>query len=418
MENDNGKAEDGMIRTRTRVVLVVIAALLVTGGWFVTTKALDAAQEGESPQRRGEASVPVDVANVVRGNIQEVRRFSGTMAPQAEFMVAPKVSGRIQRLLVDIGDVVERGQLVALLDEDERRLQVEEVQAELSVAEANLEDARSAFELRQREYDRIRSLRAEEAVPESELDRAQLEFDAARSRLRVAEAQLVQRQAALQAARVRLGYTQVVADWETGGDVRVVGERFRDEGATISANQEILSVLDISELKAVVHVTERDYSRLSTGQEAVVRVDGFPGEEFRGEIVRMAPLFRETSRQARVEIGVPNEDGLLKPGMFVRAGIVMQEKEDAQVIPRDSLVTRNGSQGVFVADREGQVANFVEVVTGVEQGGYIEVVSPELDGPVVTLGQHLLADGSALRIQNSAEGFAAGNGDGSAEVMQ
>ncbi len=401
-----------MTRWRTRVVLMVLGVLLVAGAWVVTTRALDAA--AETTERGGrDASVPVEVTRCIRGDIQEVRRFSGSLAAQAEFMVAPKVSGRIRQLLVDIGDVVERGQLVALLDEDERRLQVDQAEAELAVAEANLEDARTALELRQREFERVRRLYSEGTVPESDLDRAQLEFDAARSRLRVSEAQLAQRKAALEAARVRLDYTRVTADWETGGDLRVVGERFEDEGATIGANQRILSVLDISELKAVVHVTERDYSRLRTGQEALLRVDGFPRDEFPGEVVRLAPLFREASRQARVEIRVPNEGLRLKPGMFVRAGLIMQEKEDVQLVSRDALVRRNGTHGVFVAEREGQVARFVELETGIEQGDWVEVLSPEIDQPVVTLGQHLLSEGTAIRIQNddaSAASFQAGNG--------
>ena len=84
-------------------------------------------------------------------------------------------------------------------------------------------------------------------------------------------------------------------------------------------NAPIVSILDIHSLTAVIHVIERDYSKVRVGQKVIVTTDAFPGSTFTGKIVRIAPLLKETSRQARVEIEVPNRDRLLKPGMFIRS---------------------------------------------------------------------------------------------------
>lgn len=264
------------------VVIVVLAA----GAVGVYSKARSAVEEG--PQQRASRPVPVQVADVERGSIREVRRISGTLFPRAEFTVAPKISGRVQRLYVDIGDVVEKGQVVARLDDDELNLSVEQAEAELQVAEANLAEAESTARAAEREYERIRTLFERNSATESALDTVRLALDEARSRVRVATAQVSQRRSALRAAEVRLSYATVEATWEDGSDrPRVVGTRYTDEGATLSANAPLVSVLDTEVLRAVVFVTERDYPRLSVGQSAVIRSDAWPGERFEGEITRI-----------------------------------------------------------------------------------------------------------------------------------
>ncbi len=103
---------------------------------------------------------------------------------------------------------------------------------------------------------------------------------AADAREKVALAQVNQREAAVKAAEVRLSYSRIVAEWKEGSDERVVGERFVDEGAMLSANAPIVSILDIGRLIAVIQVIERDYSKVRIGQEAVVSTDAYPGRTF------------------------------------------------------------------------------------------------------------------------------------------
>ncbi|NPV82553.1 MAG: efflux RND transporter periplasmic adaptor subunit, partial [Candidatus Aminicenantes bacterium] len=123
----------------------------------------------------------------------------------------------------------------------------------------------------------------------------------------------------------------------------------------------------------------------------------FPGRKFYGKVVRVAPLLKETSRQARVEVDIPNEDGLLKPGMFINAEIEFARRDQARLVPFGAVVTRGDRQGVFLADLENKKATFQPVTVGIVEGERAEILEPAgLQGYVVTLGQHLLQDGMSI----------------------
>ena len=347
---------------------------------------------------RGGFAVAVETTPVQKTTIRDVALFSGTLLPRSQFTVAPKIAGRLKKLLVDVGDPVKRGDSIAFLDDDEYFQQVEQARAELEVVSANVEESLSALSVGEREFDRVRTLYEKKIASESELDAAQARYNAQEAKYRVALAQVTQKDAELLAAQVRFSYTQILAMWEDGTEPRVVGERFVHEGEMLKANDPIVSILDIHTLTAVIHVIERDYSRVQASQDVVMTTDAVPGRTFPGKIVRVAPLLKETSRQARVEVEVLNSQGLLKPGMFIRAEIEFAQHQDATAVPVAALVKRGGQQGVFLADTKEMKARFVPVKSGVVDGGLSEVISPPLSGMVVTLGQHLLENGSAITL--------------------
>jgi RND family efflux transporter MFP subunit len=376
--------------------IVILVAIAVAGflGWRVYKKA--SASPKDAFRRRGAMAVAVEISPVQKTTIRDVGLFSGTLLPKSQFIVSPKIPGRLERLFVNIGDPVKRGDLIALLDSEEFFQQAEQARAELDVAAANVEESFSALGVAQRELERVQTLREKKIASEAELDSAQAQCDAQDAKYRVTLAQVTQKEAALNAAQVRFSYTQIRALWEDGDEPRIVGERFVDEGEMLKANDPIVSVLEIHLLTAVIHVIERDYSQVRTGQEAVIATDAFPEKSFPGTIIRVAPILRETSRQARVEIEVANPQRLLKPGMFIRARIEFAKHDDATVVPVAALARRGGQQGVFVADKEKNKALFVPVTLGITHNGLAEVLKPPLSGEVVTLGQHLLEDGSAI----------------------
>jgi RND family efflux transporter MFP subunit len=180
-----------------------------------------------------------------------------------------------------------------------------------------------------------------------------------------------------------------------------------DEGALVQMNQPIVSILENNPLVAVVFVIERDYPKMAIGQQALITTDAYPGRMFTGRIRRIAPLMKETSRQARVEIEVPNPDHRLKPGMFVRAQVEFATHPNATLVPFSALVRRAGREGIFLVATPGAAspsgrkgatrqARFVPVTTGIVNGETVEVVEPEVSGLVVTLGNHLLENGSGV----------------------
>jgi RND family efflux transporter MFP subunit len=354
------------------------------------------------------AAVAVEIKAVERGGIRDIGTFSGTLIPKSYFTIVPKISGRVKELYVDIGDQLSRGQLVALLEDEEYQQQVIQAEADLGVAKANLEEAASALELAKKEIERARALHEKGILSDAELEAATSTFATRDARHKVTRAQLANQQAALETAKVRLSYTRIRAAWETGGDVRFVGERFVNPGAMLSPNTAILSVIELQPITAVIHVTEKDYFRLNREQPVALTSGAFPGRAFQGLVARVAPLLKETSREARVEIDVDNADGILKPGMFVNARIEFVSKADTTIVPTSALVNRGALQGLFLADLENKKAVFQPATVGIIEGDRAEIVEPAaLTGYVVTLGHHLLESGTALILPADAPGGAA-----------
>jgi RND family efflux transporter MFP subunit len=366
---------------------------IAAAGWFAA-KGL----AGKSVVRGPRAgTVAVEIAPVVEAPIRDLGLFSGTLIPRSQFVVAPKVSGKLEKLYVDIGDAVHKGQLVAQIEDDEYQQQVIQAEADLNVAKANLEEARSSVELSKKDLERSESLHKKGIYSDAQLDSARAQFSAQESRLKVNQAQVANREAGLEGARVRLSYTRITAEWEKGGETRYVGERFVHEGALLSPNSQIISVIELEPITAVIFATDKEYFRIQPGQEVGISSTAFPGRSFRGVVSRVAPLLQETSRQARVEIDIRNENDLLKPGMFVNAEIEFARRDKAKLVPYSALVQRNGQDGVFIADVEAKTAHFTPVKIGIVEGDRAEVLEPsDISGYAVVLGQHLLEDGMGI----------------------
>ncbi|MFH1422124.1 MAG: efflux RND transporter periplasmic adaptor subunit, partial [Planctomycetota bacterium] len=393
-------------------------------------------------------AVAVEVVSVKKETVRDIGFFTGSLLPKSYFIVAPKVAGRLLKLLVDIGDHIKCGQLIAVLDDEEYSQQVEQAQAALLAAETYLEKAKQSLLIAEREIvteekkalaviesaearykdvqaksERQKQLLEKKLVSEEEyetaataaiqassaLDTAKMQIEALdtmkkalelkRKDVAVAETDVTQKTSALKAAQVRLSYTQIKATWgDKQGEQRVVGERFVAGGALLAPNNPIVSILDINSMTALIYVIERDYYKVKVGQEAVITTDALRGETFIGTVARIAPLLKETSRQARIEIEVANHKELLKPGLFIRVQIQFAEHKDVTVIPVTALVRRSNQQGIFSIETKNKAAHFIHVETGIFDGDYVEVLNPHLTGLVVTLGHHLLEDGSIVII--------------------
>lgn len=382
------------------VIIIIIVGLI---GWQVYRRAFRSSR-GFSNQNTA-APVAVEITAVKKATIRDHGNFTGTLVPKSQFMIAPKASGRLEKLMVNIGDRVIRNQLIAELDDDEYSQQVIQAEADLKVAQANLEESLSSLNVAKRELERIQELHKRGISADSELDAAKGTFATQESQNKVAQAQVAHKEAALETTKVRLSYTKIRATWEDGSYSRVVGERFVDEGAMLTASSPILSILEINPLIAVIHITDKDYFRIERGQDAIVSSDAIPDSVVSGKIVRIAPLLKETSREARIEIEIPNSEELFKPGMFVNVQIVFATHSDVTVVPVSSVVKRDNQQGVFLADLENRTAQFVPVKVGITSSELAEIIDPpSLSGSVVTLGQHMLVHGSPIILPQKEEG--------------
>jgi RND family efflux transporter MFP subunit len=383
--------------TRKRIIWLIGGAFLAVLAWRVV--ALIVGDQGGASGRIGRPPVAVEVDSVRYEPIQETRELTGTIYPLYRYIVAPKVSGRVIRISKRIGDAVKRGEFIAKIDDGEYQQSVLEADANLRIAQATLAETESDLALAQQELERVRSLEEKHIASLAELETATSKSEALQSRLDLAKAQVEQRQAALNSAKIRLGYTTLVAT-EPG----FVGERFVDEGAMLAPNSPVVSVIGIDTVIVRTTVIERVYGQVGIGQSADIEVDAFPGRTFSGRVSRIAPMLEEASRMAQMEVEVANDSLYLKPGMFCNVTVVLAEKPVAQVVPTGAIVTRNGSTGIFVIRAGESVAHFVPVAVGIGTADRTEIAEPVIEGLVVSLGQHLLEEGSPVIVPQEGGG--------------
>ena len=382
-------------------LFVALCMLTAAGAFAAWTgyQRMGAAHTG-APVRADAASkiVPVEIAAVQHGRIENRRTFTGTLAAHAEFVIASKVSGRIDRLSADLADTVTRGQRVAKLDDAEYVQAVAQVQADWAVANANQAAAQAQLSIAKRELERVARLRDRGVTSESQLDAARADQLSRQAQVTVTRAQVIRAEAELEAARIRLRYTEVAAAWRGGSAQRIVAERYVDEGQTVAANTPLLRIVELDPITAVFFVTERDYALLAPGQAARLTTDAFVGEDFAGTITRIAPVFRESTRQARVEMRVANPQLRLKPGLFVRVTVVLASVAHATIVPEQALLRRASASGVFSLSADSSTVAWHPVVVGIREGNRVQINGEGLGTQVIVLGQQLLKDGAAVSV--------------------
>jgi RND family efflux transporter MFP subunit len=380
-----------MIRRLVLIVIVIVTLALLA---FRVTQALKNKQEAAAPRPGGmRQAVVVKTATAQRIPFEEAVELTGELRPLAQVAVAPKVSGRLSEVPVDNGDYVQKGQLLARIDDQELEQQVSRARASLRVAEAGLKQDKANLENLKSQLRRTERLYADQLVSLQSLEDLRSQVKAGEAGLELGEAQINQARAALNELEIQVAQTRLYAPMSG-----YVGDRNLYPGALVTPSSSILSVLDLSRLKTIVAAPEVQLRRLHIGLPARVSVDAYPNESFSGTISRISPLLDPATRTAEVEIIIPNRQSLLKAGMFVRVTVVIQNVTSLAV-PREALVTRESQQGVFVI-ADGK-AHYLPVEIGISQRGHIQILSGiEAGREVVAAGAQFLNEGDPVRLQS------------------
>jgi RND family efflux transporter MFP subunit len=309
------------------------------------------AGQGTPQEAAGPVTVGLAVAAVV--DAPAVTTATGSVEPWVRVSPGSKILGRVQEVRVREGDRVEKGDLLALLESGDLRAAVEQARASVAMAEANRENARA-------QHARISELHARGSVTEKNLEDAL-------AGLRVAEASVRQAKANLAAARVNLEYAEVrspVSGW--------VVEKGIEAGDMASPGTRFFTVEDLSRVKVVVRVPEREVVGLEEGAPAAVTVDVLE-REFEGAVDRVAPAGDAASRTFDVEIVLDNPDGRIRSGMFARV-VFERGSRSALRVPEGAVVRRGQLEGLFVVGHDG-VARLRWARFGRAAGGNVEVLS-------------------------------------------
>ena len=384
------------MKVKKIVGLIFIIAILSWLGYRIYTKIND--QQAANKKKGGAFAVAIETVTPIRKNIRDMRFFTGSLEAVATYNVASKVSGHwINQGQIEIGSPLKPNDFIGKIDDVEYKQNYEQAKANYDVTQAELAEANAILELRKREYQRQKELG--KITSKSALETAEYAMKSQEATVKVKQAELQRNIAAMEIAKIKLNDT-VITNLITNADSHCfVSEKLVNIGDLVSPNQVVLKVTDIGKLKAKINVIERDYPFLSIGQNAEISTDAYPGKVFKGKIANISQVLNKSSRQATAEIWIDNLSLELKPGMFVRVYLDFGKHDNAQMIPRNALVTQHEQTGVFEVDTEKSTVKFVKVTPGIVVNDQVEILEPAvLDKPLVTLGNHLLVDGSKVTI--------------------
>lgn len=350
--------------------------------------------KGQSPRRGDDQAVTVRVSKARLADVAETLTYVGSLTPNATVTVAPKTAGRVEELFVVVGDEVEEGQILAKLEKNELLEEMREAEASLRVSEANLKGRQAELKNLRRRLDNAKVLVQRDLIAREEVDTLETQVLSAESHVELTKAQMSQAEARGQNVRIRLEHTDVRSPF-----AGYVSRRFVDRGALVSPSTPLVEIVDIRVVKVRIAVVEGDYRKVSVGQPVSITVDAYPDRVFDGQITRMAPVLDQETRTGEVEIELANPKEELKPGMFARAAIVVENRKNVLVVPSAAQVKTVRGYAVFKFVDEEKIARRIAVNPGVVKDGWVTVEGELEPGDwVVTLGSSLLRDGQAVRV--------------------
>ena len=334
----------------------------------------DDGQSGEKDARTAESAdagaaddatpVPVEVAVAQRGEIYAA--YSGTAPIEAfeEAEVVAKVQGEVREILVEEGDTVEAGQVLARLDGDRLRLRMEEARANLAKVE--------------RDYKRNLDLHEKGLVSSGAFENLKYEMDALAAAHRM--------------ARLEYQYSTIIAPIDG-----VVSARMIKVGNTIDINAPCFHIAALQPLVAYLHVPEREFGKIAAGQPVEVRVDAMRAKQFRGTVARISPTVDASTGTFKATIEMDPEATSLKPGMFARASIIYESRPDALLIPRSALTETELGNSVYIVEGDKVERRVVDV--GFNWRDQMEITDGLGEGDkVVIVGQAGLRNGATVEV--------------------
>lgn len=378
-------------------------------------------------------AVSVRVQQVQLRDVSLGLEAHGTLTPNREVRLSPKVSGRVAMVGVDVGDAIESGQLLLSLEKDELEINVVQAEAALMAAQANLarlqagarpeeiEQARaqvtqaaSNLEQARLQLARISSLVESGAVTQAQLEQAQSHFEVAEAAhtaavnqlkiveqgsrpedVRAVEAQVVQAEAGLSLARLQLSHAEL-----TSPMAGIVADRYVEPGDMIGAGTPAFRIVQVDPIVVRVELGGRDIVRVRPGVEATLTLDAFPYQSFTGRVSAVESVASPQSRLFGVKIEVPNPDGLLKSGMSARVRLAVDTRTGVVAVPDQAIQIADGEAFVYVVEQG--LANRRAVKVGLSGGGWTEIVEGLEPGQhVVVSGLSAIADGARVRITGS-----------------
>ena len=324
---------------------------------------------------------------VIQGGIVEKITATGIINPISTVNIGTQVSGIIAEIYVDYNSKVDKGQLLALIDPQTFEATVDQRQAALDIAKAELEVTKNDIVYYKKHLDRIKKLNRSQYSTDKELETAQRDYSNAMAQKTLKEAEIKQAEAALKQAKIDLEYTRIISSVDG-----VVISREVEVGQTVAASFNTPTLFNVAEdltkMQIEASVVEADIAKVKDGQKVEFSVDSFPDEIFEGVVtqVRNNPITTSNVVTYEVIISIDNRELKLKPGMTANVEIITAEKENVLLVPNKALrfyvtdengeVRRYQDKGIWLV-RRGKPER-VSITTGIVDDDFTEVISDQV----------------------------------------
>lgn len=381
MSNDIGGREVNLQNRKVKIVLGLLLAVCVIIGYRIYSNIqADRARAAKMSQSR---SIAVVTAHPVRRTIVPQLHFSGSLDPEWQAQVAAKVDGRLEKVYVHEGDRVEKGQVLAILEQMD-------TDANLLSAKGSFLDAQTSLRKAETDLARYEKLYATGAVSQQVVDDYRFARDNAAAKLEAARG-------SLQGMESKAAGTVVTAPADG-----IVAKRFYQEGYYAKAGTPLFAIADISMLKTTIHIPEGQVTGVKVGNEADIALPAYPGKKLVGKITRIAPVADLPAHTFAAEVSVDNSEGLLA-GVYANVSLIGEPREQVLTIPMHAIVMRDDQQTVFVADAQGVVQRRV-LALGYSDDKVAEVLSglDEKD-TIVVEGHNKLREGSRINLEKAGK---------------
>lgn len=350
------------IKKNTLAVVATIALSSVLSG----------CGEAEATNDKEEAAtviaIPVETAALSQGSISSNYATTAVLEAKQEAFVVARASGIIEQIHVEEGDYVERGQILAQLEPERYRLSLKRAQADLVGIE--------------KELSKIDKVYNKKLVSDDTFDKLTAQYESAKATLALAELDLKE-------ATIIAPISGFIA--ERNAKVGNLTESFQRE--------RMFHIVEQKELYGVVHLPEKELSRVHKNQQATLTMTALGGKAVTAIVERISPVINANTGTFKVTLRVPNEDTVLKAGMFAQVKLNYDTHENATLLPRKALLTIDDKVNVFVV-KDG-VARKVTVQTGYSEGEFVEILSGlNGDEQVVITGHQNLKDEAPVEVVN------------------
>jgi membrane fusion protein, multidrug efflux system len=314
------------------------------------------------------APIAVRTIKLAKSTISRTIDYTATILPFEEVNMAPSTPGRIEKIYVEVGDRVSKGQNLFLMD----RTQLYQLKLQLSSIEKDL--------------NRIDTLLRTGSAKQQQFDQLKTQYDVTKTNVDFME----------QNTLIKSPFSGVIT-----GKYFENGEMYSGTPTTATGRSAIVTVQQVNPLKVNVNVSEQYLPLIKKGMKADIKADVYRDEAFIGKVYRIAPTISSATRSFTTEVELPNRNDLLKPGMFVRVALDLGEVETF-VVPSNTVLVQEGTNQRFIFVERNNVAERVEVTIGKRFDDKLEIISDKIaEGDfIVSDGQAKLINGDKIEINN------------------